>query len=41
MINGYKFLVLNRDLKLKTQNSEIMVEADGEAFYGKVKDILS
>ena len=40
MINGYKFLVLDRDLKLKTQNTEIMVEVDVDAHYGKVKEIF-
>ncbi|XP_056685679.1 uncharacterized protein [Spinacia oleracea] len=39
MINGYKFLSTDRDCRLLTQNSGIMVEADGEAYYGKVIDI--
>ncbi|XP_056695364.1 uncharacterized protein [Spinacia oleracea] len=39
IINGYKFLSTDRDCRLLTQNSGIMVEADGEAYYGKVKDI--
>ncbi|XP_056695419.1 uncharacterized protein [Spinacia oleracea] len=39
IINGYKFLSTDRDSRLLTQNSGIMVEADGDAYYGKVKDI--
>ncbi|XP_021728453.1 uncharacterized protein LOC110695539 [Chenopodium quinoa] len=39
MINGYKFQIMDRDSRLTSQNSGIMVEADGEAYYGKVKDI--
>jgi uncharacterized protein DUF4216 len=40
MINGYKFLAMDRDSKLQTQNCGIMVEADGEPYYGKVKEIF-
>lgn len=40
IINGYKFQAMDRDCLLKTQNSGIMVEADGEAYYGKLKDIF-
>ncbi|XP_056697626.1 uncharacterized protein [Spinacia oleracea] len=39
IINGYKFLSTDRDSRLLTQTSGIMVEADGDAYYGKVKDI--
>lgn len=39
MINGYKFLAIDRDSRLTTQNSGIMVEADGVSYYGKVKEI--
>ncbi|XP_056699452.1 uncharacterized protein [Spinacia oleracea] len=39
IINGYKFLSTDRDCRVLTQNSGIMDEADGEAYYGKVKDI--
>ncbi|KAL2942199.1 tRNA dimethylallyltransferase 1 [Bienertia sinuspersici] len=40
MINGYKFQTIDRVCRLKTQNSGVMVEADGETYYGKVKDIF-
>ncbi|XP_056688120.1 uncharacterized protein [Spinacia oleracea] len=39
IINGYKFLSTDRDCRLLTQNSGVMVEADGVAYYGKVMDI--
>ncbi|XP_056685764.1 uncharacterized protein [Spinacia oleracea] len=39
IINGYKFLSTDRDCRRLTQNSGIIVEADGEEYYGKVKDI--
>lgn len=31
---------MDRDSVLKTQNSGIVVEADGEAYYGRVNDIV-
>ncbi|XP_056698013.1 uncharacterized protein [Spinacia oleracea] len=39
IINGFKFLSMDRDCRLLTQNYGIMVEADGEAYFGKVMDI--
>ncbi|XP_074297293.1 uncharacterized protein LOC141627997 [Silene latifolia] len=39
MINGYKFQTVDREEKRRTQNSGVMVEADGETYYGKLKDI--
>ena len=40
MINGYQFLVMDRDLKLKTQHSGTLVEIDVDTYYAKVKDIF-
>ncbi|XP_074283394.1 uncharacterized protein LOC141607944 [Silene latifolia] len=39
MINGYKFQTVDREENRRTQNSGVMVEADGETYYGKLKDI--
>ncbi|XP_074298181.1 uncharacterized protein LOC141629004 [Silene latifolia] len=39
MINGYKFQTVDREQKRRTQNSGVVVEADGETYYGKPKDI--
>ncbi|XP_074301486.1 uncharacterized protein LOC141632881 [Silene latifolia] len=39
MINGYKFQTVDREQKRRTQNSGVVVEADGETYYGKLKDI--
>ncbi|KAL2893666.1 Monocopper oxidase-like protein SKU5 [Bienertia sinuspersici] len=38
-INGYKFDIVDRERCRKTQNSRIMVEADNQEFYGKLKAI--
>ncbi|XP_021846453.2 uncharacterized protein [Spinacia oleracea] len=40
IINGYKFDTVDRERSRKTQNSGIMVEADGQEYYGKLKEIL-
>lgn len=39
MINGYKFHTVDREEFRKTQNSGVMVEADGQEYYGKLMDI--
>lgn len=38
-INGYKFDVMDRERHRKTQNSGIVVEADGVQYFGKLKAI--
>ncbi|XP_021866163.2 uncharacterized protein [Spinacia oleracea] len=40
IINGYKFDTVDRERSRKTQHSGIMVEADGQEYYGKLKEIL-
>ncbi|XP_056697353.1 uncharacterized protein [Spinacia oleracea] len=40
IINGYKFDTVDRERSRKTQNSGIMVEAEGQEYYGKLKEIL-
>ncbi|XP_056698150.1 uncharacterized protein [Spinacia oleracea] len=40
IINGYKFDTVDREQSRKTQNSGIMVEADGQEYYEKLKEIL-
>ncbi|XP_056698198.1 uncharacterized protein [Spinacia oleracea] len=40
IINGYKFDTVDRERSRKTQNSGIMVEADGQEYYGKLNEIL-
>ncbi|XP_056685620.1 uncharacterized protein [Spinacia oleracea] len=40
IINGYKFDNVDRERSRKTQNSGIMVEVDGQEYYGKLKEIL-
>ncbi|XP_057247506.1 uncharacterized protein LOC130589894 [Beta vulgaris subsp. vulgaris] len=40
VINGYKFDTVDRERFRKTQNSGVMVEADGQVYYGKLKDIF-
>ncbi|XP_021728414.1 uncharacterized protein LOC110695492 [Chenopodium quinoa] len=40
IINGYKFDIVDRERFRITQNSEIMVEAEGHEYYGKLKEIL-
>ncbi|XP_057246778.1 uncharacterized protein LOC130589521 [Beta vulgaris subsp. vulgaris] len=40
IINGYKFDTVDRERFRKTQNSGVMVEADGQVYYGKLKDIF-
>uniref|UniRef100_A0A803MHU4 Uncharacterized protein n=1 Tax=Chenopodium quinoa TaxID=63459 RepID=A0A803MHU4_CHEQI len=39
-INGYKFGITDREKFRTTQNSGIMVEAEGQQYYGKLKDIF-
>ncbi|KAL2931552.1 Phenylalanine ammonia-lyase 2 [Bienertia sinuspersici] len=39
VINGYKFLTVDRERNRTTQNSGVMVEADGQTYYGKVTNI--
>ena len=39
VINGYKFHTVHRERYRKTQNSEVMVEADGLACYGRLTNI--
>ncbi|XP_074294088.1 uncharacterized protein LOC141621619 [Silene latifolia] len=39
MINGYKYQIVDRERHRKTQNSGIMVEAEGQIYYGKLKGI--
>ena len=38
-INGYKFETIDRERHRKTQNSGIMIEADGLEYFGKLKAI--
>ncbi|XP_057251763.1 uncharacterized protein LOC125498631 [Beta vulgaris subsp. vulgaris] len=40
IINGYKFDTVDRERFRKTQNSGVMVEADGQEYYGKLKEIF-
>ena len=40
IINGYKFDIVDRERFRITQNSGIMVEAEGHEYYGKLKEIL-
>ncbi|XP_021732999.1 uncharacterized protein LOC110699763 [Chenopodium quinoa] len=40
IINGYKFDIVDRERFRVTQNSGIMVEAEGHEYYGKLKEIL-
>ena len=40
IINGFKFHTKEREKLRKTQNSGVMVEADGKSYYGILKDIL-
>ena len=37
--NGYKFHTVERGEFRKTQNSGVMVEADGVAYYGRIMDM--
>ena len=39
IINGFKFHTREREKFRKTQNSGVMVEADGKSYYGALKDI--
>ena len=39
IINGFKFYTKDREKFRKTQNSGVMVEADGKTYYGALKDI--
>ncbi|KAL9670960.1 hypothetical protein QQ045_008523 [Rhodiola kirilowii] len=39
-VNGIKFVIWERDCKLKTQNSGVMVVADGVKFYGILENIV-
>ena len=39
VINGFKFHTKDREKFRKTQNSGVMVEADGKIYYGALKDI--
>ena len=39
IINGFKFHTRERKKFRKTQNSDVMVEADGKSYYGALKDI--
>ena len=34
VVNGYKFETLHRERYRKAQNSGVMVDADGQAYYG-------
>ena len=40
IINGFKFHTKECEKLIKTQNSGVMVEADGKSYYGILKDIL-
>ncbi|XP_021850392.2 uncharacterized protein [Spinacia oleracea] len=40
IINVYKFDTVDRERSRKTQNSGIILEADGQEYYGKLNDIL-
>uniref|UniRef100_A0A803N0T6 DUF4218 domain-containing protein n=1 Tax=Chenopodium quinoa TaxID=63459 RepID=A0A803N0T6_CHEQI len=40
IINGYNFDIVDRERFRITQNSGIMVEAEGHEYYGKLKEIL-
>ncbi|XP_021721426.1 uncharacterized protein LOC110688987 [Chenopodium quinoa] len=40
VINGYKFDTVDRERFRKTQNSGIMIEAEGQEYYGKLNKIL-
>ncbi|XP_021740070.1 uncharacterized protein LOC110706456 [Chenopodium quinoa] len=40
IINGYKFDIVDRERFRVTQNSGIMVEAEGHEYYGKLNEIL-
>ena len=39
IVNGYKFQIVHRERYQKTQNSGVMVEANGQAYYGILTDI--
>lgn len=39
VINGYKFHTISREKNRKTQNSGVMVEADGRVYYGRLTNI--
>jgi len=39
IVNGYKFQIVHHERYRKTQNSRVMVEADGQAYYGRLMDI--
>lgn len=39
-VNGVKFVVVDRDRKMKTQNSGVMVENDDLTYYGVVRNIV-
>ena len=39
IVNGYKFQTVHRERYRKTQNSGVMVEADGQAYHGRLMDI--
>ncbi|XP_020106666.1 uncharacterized protein LOC109722900 [Ananas comosus] len=40
IINGFRFHTKNREKFRKTQNSGVMVEADGKTYYGQLTDIF-
>nr|CAD1833485.1 unnamed protein product [Ananas comosus var. bracteatus] len=40
VINGFRFHTKNREKLRKTQNSGVMVEAEGQDYYGKLTDIF-
>uniref|UniRef100_A0A803N7V2 Uncharacterized protein n=1 Tax=Chenopodium quinoa TaxID=63459 RepID=A0A803N7V2_CHEQI len=40
IINGYKIDIVDRERFRVTQNSGIMVEAEGHEYYGKLKEVL-
>ena len=40
IINGYRFHTKDLEKKRRTQNSGVMVEVEGEIWYGRVVDIL-
>ncbi|CAM8902673.1 unnamed protein product [Rhodiola kirilowii] len=39
-VNGVKFVVWDRDRKMKTQNSGVMVEDEDVIYYGVIKNII-
>ena len=39
VVNGYKFQTVHCERYRKAQNSGVMVDADGQAFYGRLTDI--